>query len=42
VGLPRDERQKELLRPPLDALIDLGHPLVKLAERIDLGFLKGR
>ena len=32
---PRDERQKDLFRPPLDKIIDLGHPLVKLAERID-------
>ena len=23
---PRDERQKDLLRPALEAIIDLGHP----------------
>ena len=23
---PRDDRQKDLLRPPLDEIIDLGHP----------------
>lgn len=39
---PRDERQKDLFRPPLDKIIDLAHPLVKLAERIDWGFLEAR
>jgi IS5 family transposase len=39
---PRDERQKDLFRPPLDKIIDLGHALVKLAERIDWGFLESR
>jgi IS5 family transposase len=39
---PRDERQKDLFRPPLDKIIDLGHPLVKLAERIDWRFLEAR
>jgi IS5 family transposase len=42
MGRPRDERQKDLFRPPLDKIIDLGHPLVKLAERIDWGFLEAR
>lgn len=42
MSLPRDERQKDLFRPSLDAIIDLGHPLVKLAERIDWGFLETR
>lgn len=42
MSLPRDERQKDLFRPSLDAIIDLGHPLVKLAERIDWGFLEAR
>jgi len=39
---PRDERQKDLLRPALEAIIDLGHPLVRLAYEIDWGFLDGR
>ena len=36
---PRDDRQKDLLRPPLDQIIDLGHPLALLAREIDWGFL---
>jgi transposase, IS5 family len=39
---PRDDRQKDLLRPALDQVIDLGHPLVRLAQRIDWGFLDRR
>jgi IS5 family transposase len=39
---PRDERQKDLFRPPLDAIIDMGHPLVRLAGEIDWEFLTGR
>lgn len=39
---PRDERQKDLFRPPLDRIIDLGHPLARLAEEIDWSFLDGR
>jgi hypothetical protein len=39
---PRDDRQKDLLRPALDQIIDMGHPLVRLAERIDWEFLNGR
>ena len=30
---PRDDRQKDLLRPALEEIIDLGHPLVRLASR---------
>jgi transposase, IS5 family len=37
---PRDERQKDLFRPALDQIIDLGHPLVRLADKIDWGFLE--
>jgi transposase, IS5 family len=37
---PRDERQKELFRPALDQIIDLGHPLVRLAGKIDWAFLE--
>ena len=32
---PRDDRQRDLLRPALDRIIDMGHPLVRLAEQID-------
>jgi len=39
---PRDDRQKDLLQPALDRIIDMGHPLVRLAERIDWEFLDGR
>jgi IS5 family transposase len=39
---PRDDRQKDLLRPALDEIIDLDHPLVRLAAKIDWDFLDGR
>jgi IS5 family transposase len=39
---PRDDRQKDLLRPALEAIIDMGHPLVQLAGRIDWSFLDQR
>ncbi|HEV2040655.1 MAG TPA: IS5 family transposase [Casimicrobiaceae bacterium] len=39
---PRDDRQKDLLRPARDQIIDMGHPLVRLAERIDWDFLDRR
>jgi IS5 family transposase len=42
MGRPRDDRQKDLLRPALDQIIDLGHPLVQLAGEMDWGFLDGR
>jgi IS5 family transposase len=42
VAKPRDNRQKDLLRPGLEDIIDLGHPLVRLAREIDWGFLDGR
>jgi len=32
---PRDNRQKDLLRPALEDIIDLGHPLVRPAREID-------
>jgi IS5 family transposase len=38
----RDERQKNLFRPPLDQIIELGHSLVRLAQQIDRSFLEGR
>jgi hypothetical protein len=39
---PRDDRQKDLLRPALEDIIDLGHSLVRLAREIDWQFLDGR
>jgi IS5 family transposase len=39
---PRDARQKDLFRPALDRMIDLGHPLVRLAARIDWQTLEER
>jgi IS5 family transposase len=41
VARPRDDRQKDLLRPALEEIIDLGHPLVRLAREIDWGFSIG-
>jgi hypothetical protein len=35
---PRDDRQKDLLRPPLEVITDHGHPLVRLAREVDWGF----
>jgi transposase, IS5 family len=42
VARPRDDRQKDLLRPALEAIIDLGHPLVRLGREIDWGFVDQR
>jgi IS5 family transposase len=39
---PRDDRQQDLLRPALDQIIDLEHPLARLARAIDWAFLDGR
>ena len=39
---PRDDRQRDLLRPSLDQFIDLEHPLARLAREIDWGFLDER
>jgi transposase, IS5 family len=39
---PRDDRQKDLLRPSLEKIIDMSHPLVRLAGQIDWQFLAGR
>jgi IS5 family transposase len=39
---PRDDRQVEFFRPALDQIIDLGHPLVRLAAEIDWDFLATR
>ena len=38
----RDARQKDLFRPALDRIIDMGHPLVRLRARIDWGALEER
>jgi len=37
---PREERQRDLFRPALEAIIDMGHPLVRLGQRIDWGFIE--
>jgi len=42
MGKPRDDRHKDLFQPALDQIIDLKHPLVRLAEQIDWGFLDRR
>jgi len=42
MSTPRDDRQKDLFRPALDQIIDLKHPLVVLAEKIDWRFIDGR
>ena len=34
---PRDDRQDDLFRPPLKEIINLCHPLVRLAGEIELG-----
>ena len=39
---PRDDRQKDLLRPALEDIIDFGHPLARLAREIDWTFLDNR
>src|SRR5438132_4314653 len=38
----RETGQTDLLRSRLDAIIDMGHPLVKLAQTIDWSFLEQR
>lgn len=39
---PRDERQKDLFRVPLDRIVDPEHSLVRLADRIDWPALERR
>lgn len=39
---PRDDRQKDLLRPALEEIIDMSHPLVQLVGQTDWAFLDGR
>jgi hypothetical protein len=42
VAKPRDDPQRDLLRPALGDIIDLGHPLVRLTGEIDWRFLDRR
>ena len=39
---PRDDRQDDLFRPSREKIINLRHPLVRLAAEIDWDFLAGR
>ncbi|WGR96306.1 MULTISPECIES: hypothetical protein [unclassified Bradyrhizobium] len=39
---PRDDRQKDLLLPPLDQIIDMGHPRVRSAALIDWNIVNER
>ncbi|MEF2072545.1 IS5 family transposase [Consotaella aegiceratis] len=39
---PRDERQRDLFRPALAEIIDMGHLLVRLAGEIDWAFIEKR
>jgi IS5 family transposase len=39
---PRDDRQNDLFRPPLERVIDLRHPLARLAQAIDWTALTAR
>src|SRR3954447_26493159 len=39
---PRDDGQAEMFRPALEQIIDLGHPLVRLAAELDWGVLGTR
>ncbi|WP_158815417.1 IS5 family transposase [Methylocapsa sp. S129] len=38
----RDSGQKDLFRARLDQIVDMGHPLAKLAGSVDWGFLEAR
>ena len=38
----KDSEQRDLFRARLDQIIDMGHPLAKLAASIDWGFLDQR
>jgi IS5 family transposase len=42
VSQPRDDRQDDLFGPSLEKIINLRHPLVRLAAEIDWEFLAGR
>jgi hypothetical protein len=34
MGKPRDDRQDDLFRPPLEQIIDLRHPLARSRNRL--------
>ena len=36
----RNSGQKDRFHALLDQIVDMGHPLVKLARSVDLGFLR--
>jgi hypothetical protein len=38
VARPREDREKDLLRPALKEIIDLDHPLMRLARETARGF----
>jgi transposase, IS5 family len=40
-NMPGGQPKPGLLRPALEAIIDLGHPLVRLAREIGWNFLDG-
>jgi IS5 family transposase len=42
MSTPRDDRQNDLFRPPLERVIDLRHPLAQLAQAIDWAQLNAR
>jgi IS5 family transposase len=42
MSTPRDDRQKDLLLPALDQIIDMSHPLVRSATLIDWNILDER
>jgi hypothetical protein len=42
VSQPRDDRQDDLFGPSLEKIINLRHPLVRLAAEMDWDFLAGR
>jgi IS5 family transposase len=39
---PRDDRQDDLFQPSLETIINLRHPLVRLAREVDWDFVGGR
>ena len=38
----QDSGQKDLFRARLDQIVDMGHPLAKLARSVDWGFLEAQ
>lgn len=39
---PRDDRHRDLFQPPLDQIIDMNHPLVRLRQEVNWGFVDKR